>query len=47
MIVGFKCTKCKYEFKPRGKDKQEPPKRCPYCGTEGSVTEKRHILEEI
>lgn len=43
----FRCNKCNYEFYPRAKDKEEAPFRCPYCGKEGSVVEKRHILEEI
>lgn len=43
----FKCTKCKYEFLPWKEGRTKPFKRCPYCGTEGSVVEKKHILEEL
>ncbi|MBW2992737.1 hypothetical protein KY345_05980 [Candidatus Woesearchaeota archaeon] len=40
------CRKCGYRFYPRG-DKGEIPFRCPYCSREGTVSEVKHILEEL
>lgn len=45
--VKFRCSKCKYEFEPWKKGRTKPFTRCPYCGTEGTVVEKKHILEEM
>ena len=45
--VKFKCAKCSYVFEPWKKGRTKPFTRCPYCGTEGSVTEKKHVLEEL
>ncbi len=43
----FKCSACRYEFEPRNKDRVVPPNRCPYCSKEGSVSNKKHALEEL
>jgi len=40
------CSKCGYTFYPRG-SKEEVPFRCPYCGKEGTLSEVKHVLEEI
>lgn len=40
------CSKCGYTFYPRA-EKQEIPFRCPYCSEEGTVSEVKHILEQI
>lgn len=45
--VKFRCTKCKYEFFPLNKDRTAPFARCPYCGTEGTIVEKKHVLSEL
>jgi predicted Zn-ribbon and HTH transcriptional regulator len=41
----LKCSRCKYTFYPKGE--KGIPKRCPYCASEGTVSETRHILEEV
>jgi predicted Zn-ribbon and HTH transcriptional regulator len=41
----LKCSRCKYEFYPKGT--KGVPSRCPYCGTTGTVSEAKHILEEL
>jgi predicted Zn-ribbon and HTH transcriptional regulator len=41
----MKCSRCHYAFYPKGE--QGIPRRCPYCAAEGTVSEARHILEEI
>ncbi|MBW3014862.1 rubredoxin [Candidatus Woesearchaeota archaeon] len=46
-MVKFRCTKCNFVIEPLKKDRKEPFHRCPYCGTEGTMKVKRHILEEI
>lgn len=47
MVAKFVCKDCNFEFKPRNAERTEPPKRCPYCGRDGGVTVKKHVLEEI
>jgi len=34
----FQCKKCKYRFENREKSKKDPPKVCPWCNSENSVT---------
>lgn len=46
-MVKFKCSKCNFEIEPYKKDRNKPFFRCPYCGTEGSMSVKKHILEEL
>lgn len=43
----FKCSKCGYEGYPRNKERTDPFKKCPYCGSENTMQLKRHILEEL
>ena len=40
----FECKKCRYVA-----EKEEPPKRCPYCGEEGTMgkmTSAQDLLDE-
>ena len=46
-MVKFKCSKCNFEMEPYNKDRDKPFFRCPYCGVEGSMAVKKHILEEL
>jgi predicted Zn-ribbon and HTH transcriptional regulator len=46
-MVKFRCMKCGFEIEPYNKDRTKPFTRCPYCGTEGSMSIKKHILEEL
>jgi rubrerythrin len=41
----LRCSRCNYAFYPKGT--QGIPQRCPYCAAEGTVSEARHILEEL
>ncbi len=43
----FRCSKCKYECFPWKEGRTKPFSRCPYCGTEGTLIEKKHVLEEL
>ncbi len=43
----LKCSQCNYEFRLKNPEQKEIPDKCPYCNTVGSVSEKRHILEEL
>ncbi len=44
--MAFQCKKCKYKFKNRDPNKQEPPKYCPWCNAEGTVVPLK-TAEEI
>jgi predicted RNA-binding Zn-ribbon protein involved in translation (DUF1610 family) len=46
-MVKFRCTKCNFEMEPYNKERTVPFKRCPYCGKEGTMSIKRHIIEDI
>jgi len=46
-MVKFRCKKCRFEIEPLKKDRTKPFNKCPYCGAEGTMDIKKHILEEI
>ncbi len=36
-MVRFVCQKCTFRFSPRNPENRDPPSKCPYCDTPGSV----------
>lgn len=46
-MVKFRCTSCNFETEPYNKDRSKPFARCPYCGKEGTMIVKKHILDEL
>ena len=46
-MVKFRCSKCGFEIEPYNKERTRPFAKCPYCGTEGTMGIKKHILEEL
>jgi len=46
-MVKFKCGKCGFEMQPLKRERTDPFARCPYCGTDGTMGVRKHILEEL
>lgn len=46
-MVRFVCQKCTFRFSPKNLEKKEPPARCPYCDTEGTVIVEQSAEELV